>query len=146
LLLAKSLLIKLGALVDIFLAVLQHPVGQSGEPVSHGRNRLGRSQFGSQAAVLRAQVTGLRIRVVAASRKAVAARLITSRVPLFSTCGSDRTLMGSAFIQLFRIARNENACIPNRMIPPPPFWEMTNTDFVEGLVLASLPTPVLRAP
>ena len=32
-----------GALVDVPMAVLQHPVDQSGEPVSHGRNRRGRS-------------------------------------------------------------------------------------------------------
>ncbi len=57
LLFAKFLLIELSALVDVLLTVLQHAVDQSGEPMSHGRDRLRRSQFGSQAAVLRAQVT-----------------------------------------------------------------------------------------
>src|SRR5260221_6926926 len=49
--------VMLGALVDVFLAVLKHSIHESRKLGAHGRNRLRRSQSGAQATKLCAEVT-----------------------------------------------------------------------------------------
>jgi len=56
LLLAVSLLVVLGAFVDVLLTVLQRAIDQSGEPVGHRRNGFGGAELGAESAVLGSQV------------------------------------------------------------------------------------------
>ena len=57
LLLTAPLLIVVSTFINVLLAVLQHSIDKSCEAVSHGRNGLGGTEFGSQTTVLSAEIS-----------------------------------------------------------------------------------------
>jgi len=51
-----SLLVILCPFVDVLLTRLQHPIDQSGGPISHRGDRFEGAEFAAQASVLRAEL------------------------------------------------------------------------------------------
>lgn len=56
LLLAVSLFIVFGTFVDVLLAILQHAIDQSSQPMSHGGNSFGSTEPAAQSSILRTEV------------------------------------------------------------------------------------------
>src|SRR5580704_17863484 len=56
LLVAVSLLVVFHAFVNELLTVLEHAIDKAGQPVGHGGDCLGGTQFGAQASVLGPQI------------------------------------------------------------------------------------------
>ena len=56
LLLTVSLLVVFRAFVDVLLTILQHPINQSGKPMSHGSDGFRGAELAAQASVLYAEV------------------------------------------------------------------------------------------
>jgi len=54
--LAISLLVVLRTFVDVLLTILQHPIDQSTEPMSHGGDGFRGAELAAQSAVLGAEV------------------------------------------------------------------------------------------
>ena len=53
LLLSVSLFIVFGAFIDVLLTILQHPINQSGKPMSHGGDGFRGAELAAQSAVLK---------------------------------------------------------------------------------------------